>query len=325
MIARYWQTYWFRPAPLINLAICRMVLVGVQILLLGSFSSNYNQWVQRFILPDSMYNPLPILRLLAWPFNLTAGPSLDSLIVIYWVTLLAGVLAFIGLRTTVSMFIFTIGNVVLQSFLYSFGDLHHPEAFMLIALFILTLSSSGRVLSLDALWKQRRRQAIKTSTTGDETSIFSRWPLLLIQWMFVLIYLDAALSKLSRSGLDWMNGYTLQWNLFRNALERGSDIGVWLAHQHLLAQVLSWTTIVWEGTFILVLLWPKSAWVYIPTGVALHVGMCLCKVACFYQFLALYVVFIPWAHLLRNRSQDARRFPPQPQTSHPDFQSSAPQ
>jgi hypothetical protein len=104
----------------------------------------------------------------------------------------------------------------MQAFIYSFYDLHHPEAVMMLALLALALSPSGRVLSIDSLlsqlrWNYRSRKFKIFKNIIAKTSIFARWPLTLLQWLFALIYLSAALTKLGRGGLDWVNGYTLQY------------------------------------------------------------------------------------------------------------------
>ena len=90
-----------------------------------------------------------------------------------------------------------------------------------------------------------------------------------------------------------MNGYTLQYYLYSDASRRGSAFGLWLARQHTAACVLSWVTILWEGTFFLVLIFPRLVWVYLPLGIGLHAGMALAGVASFPQFMALYAAFIP--------------------------------
>ena len=159
---------------------------------------------------------------------------------------------------------------------------------MIITLWLLIFSPVGGALSLDSYWARRdsRRRSL-------ETSILARWPLLLVQNLFALVYLTAALRKLHTGGTAWLNGHTLQFYLYSDASRNGSAFGIWLAQQHALALVLSWVTLFWEGTFFLVLICPHLVWIYIPLGVALHLGMCLAKVACFYQFLALYIVFLP--------------------------------
>jgi hypothetical protein len=88
---------------------------------------------------------------------------------------------------------------------------------MMIALSALAISPSGRVLSVDA-WFGRWRAGRGAGDWPDQTSEFAGWPLKLIQWFFVLMYASAVWSKLSHSGLDWANGFTLQWVLARDGL-----------------------------------------------------------------------------------------------------------
>ena len=161
---------------------------------------------------------------------------------------------------------------------------------MIITLWLLALSPAGRVLSLDSYLVTRnsshRRVAAEkkhfcwvAASSGPEP--------------VGLVYLDAALRKLFTAGADWVNGYTLQYYLYSDASRRGSEFGLWLARQHTAACVLSWVTILWEGTFFLVLIFPRLVWIYLPLGIGLHVGMALAGVASFPQFMALYAAFIP--------------------------------
>jgi hypothetical protein len=290
-LAKAWRRYWFRPTPLVYLALLRIVAVGAQvIMLLVEDVYGIRQLVGLASLPDSMYKPLPVLQLFLLPFGLDARPSLGLLTVSYWITVVAGMGALLGLKSRFSLLIFAAGNTFLQAFAYSFGDLHHREALMIVTLWLLALSPAGGVLSLDsyiASWQSPLRRGLR------KESIFAAWPLLLVQNLFGLVYLDSALRKLYAGGADWVNGYTLQFYLYNDALRRGSAFGLWLAQQHTLACVLSWITILWEGTFFLVLIFPRLVWLYLPLGIALHAGMGLAGVAWFPQFVALYAAFIP--------------------------------
>jgi Vitamin K-dependent gamma-carboxylase len=286
-----WRKYWFRPVPFVYLALLRIIAVGAQLIIL-LMQNGYN--VRRFAglasLPDSMYKPLPALQFFLLPFGLDARPSFELLTVIYWMTVVAGIGALLGLKSRFSLLIFAAGSTFLQAFAYSFGDLHHREALMIITLWLLALSPAGGVLSLDSHLATRNSPRRKSL---QKKSIFAAWPILLVQNLFGLVYLDSALRKLHAGGADWMNGYTLQFYLYKDASLRGSEFGLWLAQQHAAACVLSWITILWEGSFFLVLIFPRLVWVYIPLGIGLHAGMALAGVASFYEFMALYAVFIP--------------------------------
>ena len=290
-LVKAWKNYWFRPRSLVYLALFRIIAVGTQLaLVLTEEGYRLGQFAGLTSLPDSMYKPLPILQLFLLPFGSTARPSFELLTVIYWLTAAAGLSALVGLKSRLSLSVFAAGSTFLQAFAYSFGDLHHREALMIITLWLLALSPSGRVLSLDSYLATRN---FPHRCWLQKRSIFAGWPLFLVQNLLSLVYLDAALRKLLAAGPDWVNGYTLQFYLFKDASRRGSEFGLWLAQQHVTACFLSWITILWEGTFFLMLIFPRLVWVYLPVGISLHLGMALAGVAWFPRFLALYVAFIP--------------------------------
>lgn len=221
-----WNEYWFQPASLLNLAVCRCIIVGYQLYLFGT---GYQNYIDAASLPEHLYDPLLVLELFIAPFGTAYRPGAEVLVVVYWVTFAAGWLALIGLITKPSLWLFALGNIFLQGHVYSYGEIHHPEALMMIALVILAMSPAGEVLSVDDLWKKMRSKATSLRgylySLGQEKSAFARWPLLLIQVLFALVYLDAGLSKMEEAGLDWVNGYTLQYYFARDAMRWGSDLG----------------------------------------------------------------------------------------------------
>jgi hypothetical protein len=312
-----WRSYWFRPAPLGYLAAMRITCAGVQLwLLLAMDVYNQERLREQACLPDALYDPLPALRLFLWPWGAGFRPSLEALTAVYWITAAAGAGGLVGFGTNLCLLLFAAGSTFLQAYYYSFGDLHHPEALMVLALWALAFSPAGRALSVDSLLARGPRASLVAG--AKERSIYAAWPLLLLAALLGVVYLDSAVKKLWVAGLDWMNGETLQFYLFADASRRGSELGLWLARQHTLAWLLSWVTIVFEATFFLVLFWPRLAWVYVPLGLGLHAGMAVPKVAWFYQFMALYVVFLPqllglWAEppwrMWRRSAQPAQSTP----------------
>jgi hypothetical protein len=215
--------------------------------------------------------------------------------------LAVGTLALVGLKTNINLALFVIGVIFLQAFSYSFNEFHHPEPPMIFTLSLLSLSPSGKVLSIDNLWRRRRlvfkSAKSEVSNTMDEKSTFARWPLLLSGWLLALKYLDSALSKL-KHGLDWMNGYNLQYKLANTGVILDHDPAVWLSQQYALVWLMSWMTVLFEATFFLVLIFPTLALLYIPIGISFHIGLCVFMKACFWQWTAVYAVLIPWASIL---------------------------
>jgi hypothetical protein len=302
-IFKLWNSYWFKPAPLVNLAFVRIIVVGFQTFYLV-MRNTPETLLARAALPASLYDPLPALRLLLLPFGSNFMPSSPVLVAIFWITLVAGIFSIVGLLTNISLMVFAVGNLFIRSYIYSFGDFHHPEALMIMTLFILALSPAGRVLSLDDVIRNRKYGGQKKSFDIDklveEKSSLAKWPILLIQWMYVLIYMSAALSKVGSSGLDWMNGSTLQFYLIRDGLRWGSELGVLLGQYYTLAVLLAWGAVLFEGTFFLVLVFPFLALFYIPVGVLMHTLIYLTQRAPFPEFIFIYAVFIPWVFVLQK-------------------------
>ena len=295
-----WNAYWFRPIPVLNIAICRIIIVAALLINLVTATS-----IKRLLilsnLPDSLYNPHSLIKLLCLPFGWNYRPPFALLEIIYWFTLIAGLTSLIGLKTNISLLTFAGGNIFLRAYTYSFGAIYHVDAVIVMAVSVLALSPSGRVLSLDALQHRHRQLNLM-----DRDNVAARWSLLLIQWIFAITYFDAAISKLTSGAslisLDWMNGYTLQAYLLKPG-KPGFHLGNWLGQNHRLALISSWIAILFEGTFPVVLIFRKLVWIYIPLGILLHTGIFLTMGLPFLMLMATYVVFIPWSSVIKTLSR----------------------
>ena len=221
-----WERYWFRPAPYFDLAVVRIVGVGTQLCLLsfwsiafGKASSHLHTFANLDALPDQIYNPITALRFFLLPLGVDR-PGFDLMVGGYYVTIVAGLFALVGLCTRTSLSVFALGNIFEVAYVYSFGDVHHTQAPLFIALLLLAIAPSGRALSIDALLRRRRGRPYPAEGP------LAAWPILLLQWLFCLIYLSALLSKLVFvGGLDWVNGYTLQYYLIQDSLRKGTLLG----------------------------------------------------------------------------------------------------
>jgi hypothetical protein len=312
--------HWFGPAPLKDLAAVRIVLAGMQLTLLlwpylarkiGSCTGcNLGHQLRLTAIDAHEFTPLPALKLLLLPLGWGARPGPEFLELVWVVTAVAGALALLGLLTRPSLLILAAGSTLLVAHAYSYRERHHPEAMLTIMLWTLAFAPSGARWSLDALIRQWRGSA-----AGPDLSPHARWPLRLGQWLFVLMYLSAGTSKLLSGGIRWMNGYTLASYIADNALERGSALGVWVAQQLPLVQLLSIGAIGFEVSFLAVMLWPRLTWAFVLGGIALHTGIFLLQRAPFPQLIALYIVFI--GELRRWRPQVAVRVPREPMPAIP--------
>jgi hypothetical protein len=293
-----WRRYWFAPAPCLDLAIVRVIAVATQLFWMMFYTVQLQDLEMRAALPEETWQPLIVLNVLNLPWGWEFRPSIDVLRIVYYVAIASGALSLVGILTNLSLVVFAVTCVYVQAFVYSFGDFHHPEAVMMVALSVLAISPSGRVLSVDA-WLRRRRKGEGGVGDLEQTSAFAGWPLKLLQWFFVLMYASAVWSKLGTSGFDWANGFTLQYYLARDGLRWDSPLAYWLSQHHTLILFSQYGVLLFQATFALAVIFPKLRWIYVPAGFCMHIGIYLTLTAPFFQWIALYAVFIPWAEALR--------------------------
>lgn len=296
-----WKTYWFSPASLFNLACCRLLLVGLELYLTGkggSYSFLMYRAQNASLMAETLYSPPLIYKLLTFPFGEQYLPSELFLSVLFVITFIAGVTAFIGLFTNLSLIVFVVGHMFRISFIYSFGEYHHVQAVMMLALAILAFSPCGGVLSVDDLFRRlssaARLRKLSSYNILGESSEFARWPILLMQWIFALCYFSAFLSKMRYSGFGWANGFTLQYYLARDGLRWNSPLALWFADHHWLAWMSQWTALLFQGTFFLAVIFPLLRWCYLPLGFTFHVMVYLTMRAPFFTWMGMYGVFINW-------------------------------
>lgn len=299
---KLWRDYWFAPFSYLDLAVVRVIAVAMWLWWIFGRLPHLAMMAE---LPDSLYGPIPILNILNLPFGWGFRPDFETLQIMHYVTITSGVLSLIGLFTNASLVVFAFCSVYQQAFLYSFGDYHHVEAVMLVALSVLALSPSGRVLSIDWLRKHARNENL--DTVVELKGKYAGWPIKLIQWFFVLMYLSAVAMKLSASGLDWANGFTLQYYLILDGLRHDSALALWFARHHTLIYALQIVTLLFQATFALPVLFPRLRWIYVPLGLSFHVGILVTLSAPFLTWISLYAVFIPWSQAVRYGLRYLRR------------------
>jgi hypothetical protein len=78
---------------------------------------------------------------------------------------------------------------------------------------------------------------------------------------------------------------------------------VWFAQFHELIKFSQWVVVIFQATFWIAVIYPITRWVYVPLGLGFHIMILLTMKAPFYQWIALYVIFIPWTELFKRLSQ----------------------
>lgn len=303
---RAWNEYWFGKESLIDISVVRIIVCAITIFHVAIFHDYHAYIAERAALTGEFFHPTFPFKLihapLGWgygPDNIWAfRPSGQFVQAIYWICVLTGITAMLGFFTQASMMILAACFSYVQSYVYSYGDFHHPEAALAIMLFALALSPAGKRLSLDA-WRKG---------TKDEESEFAGWPLKAMMWFFVLMYWSAVWSKLSHGGFDWANGFTLQYYLARDGLRWDSGLAIWLSQFHYLILIGQIGVLLFQATFFLAVLFPKLRIIYVPAGLFLHVFIYVTLQAPFFTWIALYSVFIPWSKIIEY----TRRRGPEP-------------
>ena len=284
-----WNAYWFPTTSTVPLAICRILMVFARLYWLTSTMSEQYTLLAR---NTAFIDPQLLIRAVTAVVPRDLLFTASGFRTLYWITVVVGVLALIGLFTRVSLFIFALANWIFIAHLYSYADIHHPEAVFSILLMLLAFAPSGDSLSIDALL--RRRKAGAAGGPGQShPSDMAMWPLKTAHALMALTYFSTGLSKLVFGGFRWMNGYTLQAYLLGDGLRRDLPIGIWMSQHRTLCILLSIGTVVFELTFFISLIRPRTAPFFFLSGLFFQIGLLVTAGHHFYphMFVLLLLLF----------------------------------
>jgi hypothetical protein len=284
-----WNSYWFPVTTTLSLSLSRIIAVAAQLLwffpeldfnlILATKNSEFT-------------DPQPLIRAISAIIPRSYFATPDVLSALYWITLVAGVGALIGLLTRASLAVFTFGIWFFVSHQYSYADIHHGEAVFGLFLLALTLAPSGKSLSVDALIARRRSPSLDRSTAEFPKTDTAMWPLKLAQVLLAMTYFSTGATKLIDGGLAWMNGYTLQTINFSVGIQRGLPVGIWLGQHYTLSLILSVFTILFEVFFFLSLFFPRVAPLFFAGGILFHIGLHLAGGHGFFQHIVLLLLLL---------------------------------
>ncbi len=166
-----------------------------------------------------------------------------------------------------------------------------------ILLFYLMLCPCGAVWSVDA-WFTRRGK-------GSRNAVYVQpWPIRLIFVQMILIYFLNGMYKLL--GPHWQDGSSLHYVLGELTLTRFSQMALPLPIE--MTRVLTWSVVVWEVSFPLLVLWKWPRRFALFFGVLFHVGIFVTlELAGFVPYaLCMYLPLLPFERLKRPRPDDSR-------------------
>lgn len=293
-----WERWWFPARSGLDLAVCRILVVGAQLaVFMPFFMATPGEHVALIERGGGFEDAQWMARAAAaiLPAGSAAWPTLIR--VAYATTVAAGLTTLLGVRTRASAFVFAAGTWFLVSHEGSYGEVHHTDVLVSLFLLFLAFSPSGKRLSVDAAL-QRKAEDAPTDRAA--------WPLRLTQVLLAWSYFSNAVAKLAYSGLEWMNGYTLQQQLLSTSIQWDRPLGVWLARQHSTCVALSIGTLAFELLFPLALVWRRARTVLLAAGVAFHVLILLAMNVAFLQHIVLYAVFVDFERWGAPRRRSAR-------------------
>ena len=272
-----WTSYWFTPAPLLDLGINRAILAAILLFLTGL--TRYREIALRH--PDH-WSPVDAIAFLGF-----AQPDLETMKVLGWCTAVLLVLVGVGLCTRVALLLLLPLIFVEEAMLYSFGKISHGTIPLLYALLFLLLSPCNQRFSLDGLW-QRRGGDIPPPVMSS----FARWPIDLLYVVLSGFYFSAAVSKLLTSGIRWADGNTLQYYL----LYKAEPLGLALAQYPWLCMAGSVAVLCWQLTYPLGM-FRRLRPFYLLGGVFFHLSTGFLMGVWFWPVAILCVLFIPWTRV----------------------------
>jgi uncharacterized membrane protein len=166
------------------------------------------------------------------------------------------------------------------------------DTIRLILLFYLMFCPSGAAWSIDALFVRRSGPVY-----------VHPWPLRLIFVQMIFIYFMNGLYKLF--GASWLEGNSLYYVLGDLALTRFSRTQLPVPFD--VSRMMTWTTLVWEASFPLLVLfkWPRR--IALCMGVMFHLGIgATMELGGFVPYaLCMYLPLVPWERLTLNREGEA--------------------
>lgn len=211
------------------------------------------------------------------------------LTIVYGIAMTAGWLAIIGLGTRYALLVYGLAYGFFVSHAYSYGDVHHREVLYFLFILALAFSPAGQRLSIDALIGRRRARRAGHAESSTQQSALAMWPLKFLHVLLSITYFSTGVTKLLAGGLQWMNGYTLQFAIFKNAIRRAAypEFGLWMAHQHTLCILVSIGTILFETFFFVSLFLPRVAPLFFAGGILFHLMLWLTSGHPFFEHMLL--------------------------------------
>jgi len=257
-VVKAWDSFWFAPQSLLNLALMRIVLTGTMLHLYFLRSWNWSYFTDAWQLPrslaietlDEFYRPL--WGWFFWPDSVV--PLVHSIFVLLILLLFLG----IGGRIVAMA-----AWVLHMGFVYrNFGILFGADLISGVFLFYLAWTDSCARLSVLNLFKQK--EALRKNSDWL-TSAMMR----MMQFQICIIYAYTGFEKLK--GTSWWDGTAL-WSVLANPQMVAMDFS-FLRHVPLVIAIGSFSSIIFEIYFPAAMLNRQLKYPWLAIGVLFHLSI----------------------------------------------------
>jgi len=291
-----WQRFWHQPLRAESLAVTRILLAYFLLL---------DQLLQHWPHFEMFYGPEGVapagthddwcLRTWRWTALFFNTDDLTVLTAAFWLRAAVTVGFLIGWHTRLM-------NVGVWFLTMCFVNRNHAlksgaDDLLMVGLFLLMLSPSGRVMSLDA-WLARCESP---AARRVDASCVPAWPVRVLQIQLCMIYMSSGLAKLLRVFWEgdgpfrgtWWDGSAIHYVLCDVTMSRVSRAQLLVPYW--LTSVATYVSVWWETLFPLLVLWRRTRPWAIGYGVIFHIGIFLVIEIGWFSFymLSLYGVWIP--------------------------------
>ncbi|HVI02744.1 MAG TPA: HTTM domain-containing protein [Enhygromyxa sp.] len=266
MIGGLLDRFWLVPIPGLRLAVVRVLICAFALVWLVGFAPIL---LSGLWFPPERFEPIGVVSLLDAPLAPAIG------VVIWLITVIAGVASLIGWRFRTIAPLFAIGLLWVTSYRNSWGMIFHSENLLVMHVLVLALLPAADAWSFDAARDPELR------ARGRELHGRYGWGARLMATITVLTYVVAGVAKLRNSGTAWLAGEVLlshvAWDNLRK-VELGdlhSPIGAALSAYPAVFVPLAWMSVALELGAPIALLGPRLARVWAAGMWAFHVGVLL--------------------------------------------------
>jgi Vitamin K-dependent gamma-carboxylase len=203
-------------------------------------------------------------------------------------------LAMVGCFARAASFFAAICGIYVLGIPEFYGEVAHNNHLIWFML-ILSASRCSDVLSIDSIWKAFR-EADQGRIPRNKNSEEYALPLRFIWLLMGEIYFFPGIFKASLPNVSWAFSDNLKYQLYNQWFERGGWLPFFRIDQHpLLYKMCGLGVIIFELTFIFLVLFPALRYIAAISGILFHNMTRLFMKVGFFDLQICYVSFINWA------------------------------